>query len=146
MLKPMIPQPSSGPSSRWLGAQNSLPTAKAYLGLSTGFQPLKSKWCWSCAPLQPRSKEWPSWGVVFASNMDRAWMCGQESHTVHVRWSLDRRGERREAPREASPLCPVTFWQGSLIHILPSLSFSRYVCQVRGEIVLISLLLVTYNF
>lgn len=46
-------------------------------------------------PLQPRSKEWPSWGVAFANHVDRVWMYGWEIHMVHVRWSPGQKGREK---------------------------------------------------
>ena len=82
MLKSIIPQLDYHLK---LWPQNSLPIAKPYMGLSKGFHSLKTKWCCLHALLQPRFRQWPSWEVAFANQMDRIWMCSWAMYMVHVR-------------------------------------------------------------
>ena len=100
MLKSIIPQLDHHLK---LWPQNSLPIAKPYRGLSKGFHSLETKWCCLHALLQPRSRQWPSWEVAFANQMDRIWMCSWETHMVHARRNRDRREGRRARPWDGQP-------------------------------------------
>ena len=96
-----------------LWPQNSLPIAKSYMGLSKGFHSLKTKRCCLHALLQPRSRQWPSWEVAFANQMDRIWMCSWEMHMVHVSRNQGQNGREKGEPwgdGQPSVHCHILAW------------------------------------